>query len=71
MPTDWISSAEAAELSGYHPEHIRRLARQDQFTVTKKGMMFWIDRDSFVAFLRKTKKAKEKDKRRGPKSKES
>lgn len=70
MHTDWISTAEAAELSGYHPEQIRRLARQDKFTVTRKGMMFWIDRRSFLEFLRKTEKDRAKDKRRGPKSRD-
>ncbi len=68
MADDVISTAEAAQLSGYHPEQIRRLARLGRFTATRKGMMFWIDRKSFLAFLKKTEKERATDKRRGPKS---
>ncbi len=69
MPTDWISTDEAADLSGYHPEHIRRLVRQGKIKADLKGAMFWIDRTSFLAFLRKAEKAKVKDKRHGPRLK--
>ncbi len=66
MPTEWISTSEAAELSGYHPEYIRRLIRQGKITVSRTGIMFWIDRASFMEYLRKSKEASKKDKRHGP-----
>lgn len=36
----------AAELSGYHPEYIRRLPRQGKIGAEKKGRDWWIDRDA-------------------------
>ena len=69
MPTNWISTDEAAELSGYHPEHIRRLIRDGKIQASRKGSMFWIDRESFLVFLRRADKAKTKDRRHGPHSK--
>ena len=38
---DWISVDEAAELSGYNVQHIRRLIRGKQIAATKKGLMWW------------------------------
>ena len=67
MPTDWISTEEAAELSGYHPEYIRRLVRRGKIEAARKGAMFWISRASLIAFLKENKKAKAKDSRYGPK----
>lgn len=70
MPTDWISTHEAAELSGYHPEHLRRLIRQGKISVSRKGNMFWIDRQSLLQYLHESEKAGKKDKRHGPKKRE-
>lgn len=67
MHTDWISTLEAAELSGYHAEHLRRLIRQGKIKVSRKGPMFWIDRQSLLAYLQESKKTNKKDKRYGPK----
>lgn len=50
MP-DWITSTEAAEVSGYHLEHVRLLARQGRIGAVKKGRDWWIDRDKFRAYL--------------------
>ena len=69
MPTDWISTTEAAELSGYNPEYIRRLIRAGKIKVTQKGMRFWVDRDSFLEYVRQSRTASKKDKRHGPKRK--
>ena len=66
MATDWISTTEAAELSGYHPEYIRQLVRQGKIQAEQKSFRFWIDRDSLLHFLQETKKATRKDKRYGP-----
>jgi excisionase family DNA binding protein len=48
---DWITASEAAELSGYHPEYIRRLIRRNRVYAEKKGWQWWIDRDRFREFV--------------------
>lgn len=67
MHTDWVSTEEAAELTGYHPEYIRRLIRQGKIKVSRKGIMFWIDRESLLEYVRKSQAASKKDRRHGPK----
>jgi excisionase family DNA binding protein len=69
MATDWITTAEAAELSGYHPEHIRELVRDGKIKASRKGTMFWIDRASLQRFLRLVNKAQSTDRRLGPRGK--
>ena len=62
---DWITTTEAAELSGYHPDHLRELIRDGQIAAVKKGNAWWVDRKALVAYLKAAQKAE--DKRRGPK----
>ncbi len=50
MP-EWISVKEAAEISGYHPDYVRRLVRQGKLEAERKGPMYWIDRASLEAYL--------------------
>ena len=50
MP-QWITTEEAAELSGYDVQYMRRLARQGKIGAEKKGRDWWIDRDVFKAYL--------------------
>ena len=38
---DLINVEEAAELLGYHPEHVRRLARQGELPAVKVGNRVW------------------------------
>mgnify|MGYP001264832835 CR=1 FL=1 len=63
---DWISVEEASILSGYNPQYIRRLIRSQQLRAEKKGLMWWIDRDSLSALL--VKASTSSDKRHGPKT---
>ncbi len=65
MQTDWISTAEAAEASGYHPERVRELIREGKIRAVKKGNTWWVDRKSVLAYLKAAQKAE--DKRYGPK----
>jgi excisionase family DNA binding protein len=62
--TDWITSREASELSGYHPEHIRRLMREKKIVARKFGVVWQIDRASMLAYLHEAEKSE--DGRRGP-----
>jgi len=70
MPIDWITTAEARELSGYNAEYIRRLVRSGKLDGKVKGHDLWIDRNSLLKFLRTVKKKGKKDRRLGPRSKE-
>jgi excisionase family DNA binding protein len=67
MAAEWITTQEAAELSGYHPEYIRRLVRQGKIQAELKGPMFWISKASFLKFLHEAQKSSQHDKRHGPK----
>lgn len=49
---EWITVDEAAEQSGYNPQHIRRLARKGKIGAEKKGGRdWWINPDKFRAYL--------------------
>lgn len=50
MP-DWITTTDAAELSGYDVQYVRELARAGKIGAEKKGRDWWIDRDKFRLYL--------------------
>ena len=64
MP-DWITTKEAAELSGYHPKSIPRLIKAGKIKARRFGDVWQIDRASLLAYIRKVEKSGEK---RGPKA---
>lgn len=64
---DWISVSEAAEITGYHPEHLRRLIRQGKLKAVRKGTMFWLDRGELSSFMDETQESRAADQRHGPK----
>ncbi len=64
MSDDWITTAEAAKISGYHPEHIRRLMRQHRIAGRKFGIVWQVYRQSLVSYM---DEIKGKGERRGPK----
>lgn len=61
----WITTAEAAELSGYDPEYVRRLVRTKKVRAQKFGVVWQIDRAAFLAYCQESSQSK--DQRRGPK----
>lgn len=63
--TEWITTQEAAELSGYHVEYVRELIRNQKIDAEKKGNSWWVKKASFIAFLEEASQSK--DKRTGPK----
>jgi len=63
---EWISVTEAAQLTSYHPEHIRELIREGRVKAQKFATVWQIDRASLVAYVRKAEKLGQK---RGPKKK--
>lgn len=63
MATDWITTGEAAELSGYHIYYLRELIRAGKIAAVKKGYAWWVDRRSLLIFIKTAMKSE--DKRRG------
>ena len=48
---EWITTEDAAQISGYHPEYVRRLAKAGKIGAEKKGRDWWIDRDKLREYL--------------------
>jgi excisionase family DNA binding protein len=68
MAEEWLTTAEAAELSGYHPEYIRDLMRDGKIDGRKFGIVWQVQRQSLLSYLRMMKEMGE---RRGPKPSQS
>ena len=64
MAEEWITTAEAADLSGYHPNHIRRLLKQGSVDGRKWGQAWQVNRASLFTYLDRIRKI---GKKRGPK----
>lgn len=64
MDDEWITTPEAAEQSGYHPEYIRKLMREGKIEGRKFGIVWQVNRQSLIAYL---ESMEEIGKRRGPK----
>jgi excisionase family DNA binding protein len=66
MKKIWITTAEASELSGYHPDHVRRLIRSGEIKAQKFGIVWQVSRASLLSYLHEMEG---KGGRRGPKPK--
>lgn len=64
---EWISVTEAVKLSGYHPEHLRKLIRAGNVAARKFATVWQIDRASLATYIRNAEKSD--DKRKGARSK--
>ena len=64
MP-DWITTAEATQISGYHRNHILRLLERGQIKGQKWGIQWQVSRASLLTYLRNSNKLGAK---RGPKT---
>ena len=62
---NWLTTKEAAEYSGYHYEHIRRLIRAGEISARKWGNAWMVSRESVQQYLEKVESQGGK---RGPKS---
>lgn len=60
MATDWITTVEAAEISGYHINHVRRLIRQQEIEARKFGPVWQISRRSLNRYVEKAKESGDK-----------
>jgi excisionase family DNA binding protein len=64
---EWLTVSEAAELSGYNPEYLRRLMRDQKIKYRKFSFIYQVNRDSLLEYL---KNAENKtDQRYSPKRK--
>ncbi|MBT3315135.1 MAG: helix-turn-helix domain-containing protein [Anaerolineae bacterium] len=61
---DWLTTYQAAELSGYNPDYIRQLIRTEKILGRKWGASWQVNRNSLERYLQKAAK---KGKRPGPK----
>ena len=50
---DWLTVQEAAKLSGYHPEYIRRLIRDNAIKAQKVSIIWLVDRESLQRYVDK------------------
>ena len=51
-PTEWITTKEAAELTGYFVTHVRHLIRKGHIKGQKFGRDWMVDRDSVLAYAK-------------------
>lgn len=63
----WLSVSEAAEISGYHPEYIRRLIRDGEIQARKFSIVWQVRRESLNTYIKDAQS--KQDKRFTPKSK--
>ena len=63
---DWMTTAEAAALSGYNEEYVRRLVRTQKLVARRFGPVWQVNRPALLDYLRAAKRVS--DKRRGPRS---
>jgi excisionase family DNA binding protein len=61
---EWITTPEAARLSGYHVNYLRQIIRQGKIKAEKKGRDWWVNQDSLMEYLNEAQTIQ--DKRHGP-----
>ena len=64
---EWLTINEAAEISGYHPEYIRRLIRDREIEARKFSIVWQVKRESLNSYIENTQS--KDDKRCSPKPK--
>ena len=65
--SEWITVNQAAELSGYNTEYLRRLMRNKKIKFRKFSFIYQVNRESLIDYLNKAES--ETDKRYSPKRK--
>ena len=68
MDDEWLTTNQAAELTNYHPESIRRLARSGKIEAKLFGNSLAIKRTSLLAYLETALNSD--DPRSGPKKRQ-
>jgi excisionase family DNA binding protein len=65
--SEWMTVSEAAEISGYNAEYLRRLIRNEIIDFRMFGFMYQVNRKSLLKYLKEAEK--KSDKRYSPKRK--
>lgn len=65
MAEVWLTTAKAAELSGYHIIYLRQLIRDGAIQARKFGPLWQVNKPSLINYIEAAEKSG--DKRRGPK----
>jgi excisionase family DNA binding protein len=65
MAEKWITTEQAAKLSGYHVDYIRKLIRGNKIAARKWARDWQVDRANLLAYIRKVGRL---GKKRGPKA---
>lgn len=52
---EWLTVQEAAKLTGYHPEYVRRLIRDGDIAAKKFSIVWMVNRKSLLAYLEKAR----------------
>lgn len=65
--TEWITVSQAAEISGYNAEYLRRLMRNKKIKFRKFSFIYQVSRQSLLKYLKEAEK--NSDKRYSPKPK--
>ena len=55
MAEIWLTTSEAANISGYHPDYVRKLLQSDKIVGRKWGQTWMVDRGSLSAYLETVK----------------
>ena len=63
---EWITTQEAAELSGYHVNYLRKLIRRGDIEGRKLSFLWLVHRQSLLDYMAQAEQSD--DKRRGPKT---
>ena len=63
--TEWITVSQAAEISGYNAEYLRRLMRNKKIKFRKFSFIYQVSRESLLSYLKEADK--KSDKRYSPK----
>ena len=61
---EWITTNEAAELSAYHPDYIRKLLQQGKLEGRKFGTVWQVNKRDLLAYMERMQIQGD---RRGPK----
>ncbi len=65
IKVEWLTTKQAAEITGYNAEYIRKLAQSSRIPAQKLGRDWVIQRADLLAYVRGVEK---KGRKRGPKT---
>jgi len=55
-PTEWITTAEAAELTGYSVRYLRQLINEGRIKAAKWSRVFFVNKESVIAYVDEMKR---------------